>query len=43
MARWSAVFCIGHANAEVNAAICRQLDSIAYAYRYLFTSARSNR
>jgi len=34
-----AVFCIGHANAEVNAAICRQLDSIAYAYRYLFTSA----
>src|SRR5271156_3123010 len=34
-----AVFCIGHANAEVNAAICRQLDSIAYAYRYLFTSS----
>jgi adenosylmethionine-8-amino-7-oxononanoate aminotransferase len=34
-----AVFCIGHAHPEVNAAICRQLDSIAYAYRYLFTSA----
>ena len=34
-----AVFCIGHANPEVNAAICRQLDSIAYAYRYLFTSS----
>jgi len=34
-----AVFCIGHANAEVNAAIARQLDSIAYAYRYLFTSS----
>jgi adenosylmethionine-8-amino-7-oxononanoate aminotransferase len=34
-----AVFCIGHANAEVNAAICRQLESIAYAYRYLFTSS----
>src|SRR5271156_5108253 len=32
-------FCIGHANAEGNAAICRQLDSIAYAYRYLFTSS----
>jgi adenosylmethionine-8-amino-7-oxononanoate aminotransferase len=34
-----AVFCIGHANPEVNAAISRQLDSIAYAYRYLFTSS----
>jgi adenosylmethionine-8-amino-7-oxononanoate aminotransferase len=34
-----AVFCIGHANAEVNAAISRQLESIAYAYRYLFTSS----
>jgi adenosylmethionine-8-amino-7-oxononanoate aminotransferase len=34
-----AVFCIGHANTEVNAAIARQLDSIAYAYRYLFTSS----
>jgi adenosylmethionine-8-amino-7-oxononanoate aminotransferase len=34
-----AVFCLGHAHPEVNAAICRQLDSIAYAYRYLFTSS----
>jgi adenosylmethionine-8-amino-7-oxononanoate aminotransferase len=34
-----AVFCIGHAHPEVNAAISRQLDAIAYAYRYLFTSS----
>jgi adenosylmethionine-8-amino-7-oxononanoate aminotransferase len=34
-----AVFCLGHAHPEVNAAISRQLESIAYAYRYLFTSA----
>jgi adenosylmethionine-8-amino-7-oxononanoate aminotransferase len=34
-----AVFCLGHAHPEVNAAISTQLDSIAYAYRYLFTSA----
>lgn len=34
-----AVFCIGHAHPEVNAAITRQLDEIAYAYRYLFTSS----
>jgi adenosylmethionine-8-amino-7-oxononanoate aminotransferase len=33
-----AVFCLGHAHPEVNAAIARQLESIAYAYRYLFTS-----
>jgi adenosylmethionine-8-amino-7-oxononanoate aminotransferase len=33
-----AVFCLGHAHPEVNAAITRQLDDIAYAYRYLFTS-----
>ncbi len=33
-----AVFCLGHAHPEVNAAISRQLDDIAYAYRYLFTS-----
>jgi adenosylmethionine-8-amino-7-oxononanoate aminotransferase len=33
-----AVFCLGHAHPEVNAAIAKQLDSIAYAYRYLFTS-----
>jgi adenosylmethionine-8-amino-7-oxononanoate aminotransferase len=34
-----AVFCLGHAHPEVNAAIREQLDSIAYAYRYLFTSS----
>jgi adenosylmethionine-8-amino-7-oxononanoate aminotransferase len=33
-----AVFCLGHAHPEVNAAITRQLHDIAYAYRYLFTS-----
>jgi adenosylmethionine-8-amino-7-oxononanoate aminotransferase len=34
-----AVFCLGHAHPEVNAAIIEQLESIAYAYRYLFTSS----
>ncbi len=34
-----AVFCVGHAHPEVNAAITRQLQEIAYAYRYLFTSS----
>src|SRR5271156_6407404 len=34
-----AVFCLGHAHPEVNSAIAAQLDSIAYAYRYLFTSS----
>jgi adenosylmethionine-8-amino-7-oxononanoate aminotransferase len=34
-----AVFCLGHAHPEVNAAITRQLNDIAYGYRYLFTSA----
>ena len=33
-----AVFSVGHAHPEVNAAIARQLDEIAYGYRYLFTS-----
>ena len=33
-----AVYCIGHANEEVNEAIKRQLDSIAHGYRYNFTS-----
>jgi adenosylmethionine-8-amino-7-oxononanoate aminotransferase len=33
-----AVYCIGHANAEVNAAITAQLDRIAHGYRYNFTS-----
>ena len=34
-----AVFCLGHAHPEVNAAVSAQLESIAYAYRYLFTSS----
>ena len=34
-----AAFCLGHAHPEVNAAITRQLDEIACAYRYLFTSS----
>lgn len=33
-----AVYCIGHANAEVNQAIKDQLDRIAHGYRYNFTS-----
>jgi adenosylmethionine-8-amino-7-oxononanoate aminotransferase len=33
-----AVYCIGHANAEVNDAIKAQLDNIAHGYRYNFTS-----
>jgi adenosylmethionine-8-amino-7-oxononanoate aminotransferase len=33
-----AVYCIGHANQEVNAAITAQLDRIAHGYRYNFTS-----
>jgi adenosylmethionine-8-amino-7-oxononanoate aminotransferase len=34
-----AVFCLGHAHPEVNAAIVKQLHEVAYAYRYLFTSS----
>ena len=34
-----AAFSIGHANAEVNAAITAQLAQVACGYRYLFTSA----
>ena len=33
-----AVYCLGPANAEVNAAIARQLDAIAHGYRYNFTT-----
>jgi hypothetical protein len=33
-----AVFCLGHGNEEVNAAIVRQLGRIAHGYRYSFTS-----
>jgi adenosylmethionine-8-amino-7-oxononanoate aminotransferase len=34
-----AIFCLGHAHPEVNAAITRQLEKVAYAYRYLFSSS----
>jgi adenosylmethionine-8-amino-7-oxononanoate aminotransferase len=34
-----AVFSVGHSHPEVNAAVAKQMDAIAYAYRYLFTSA----
>jgi adenosylmethionine-8-amino-7-oxononanoate aminotransferase len=33
-----AVYCIGHGNEEVNAAITAQLDRIAHGYRYNFTT-----
>lgn len=33
-----AVYCLGHTNAEVNRAICDQLDRIAHGYRYNFTA-----
>jgi len=33
-----AVYCIGHANEEVNAAISQQLERIAHGYRYNFTT-----
>jgi adenosylmethionine-8-amino-7-oxononanoate aminotransferase len=33
-----AVYCIGHSNPEVNAAIKDQLDRIAHGYRYNFSS-----
>jgi adenosylmethionine-8-amino-7-oxononanoate aminotransferase len=33
-----AVYCIGHGNEEVNAAIARQMERIAHGYRYNFTS-----
>lgn len=33
-----AVYCIGHANDEVNEAIKQQLDRIAHGYRYNFTT-----
>ena len=33
-----AVYCLGHAHPEVNAAIVAQLDQIAHGYRYNFTT-----
>ncbi|MRG57773.1 aspartate aminotransferase family protein [Phyllobacterium sp. SYP-B3895] len=37
-----AVYAIGHANEEVNSAIRTQMDQIAHAYRYTFTSDASD-
>ena len=34
-----AVYCLGHANPEVNAAITAQLSDIAHGYRYNFTTS----
>ena len=34
-----AVFSVGHAHPQVNEAIVRQLERVAYAYRYLYTSS----
>ncbi|MGV8985624.1 MAG: aspartate aminotransferase family protein [Cypionkella sp.] len=33
-----AVYCLGHANDEVNAAVMAQMNAIAHAYRYNFTT-----
>ena len=33
-----AVYCLGHANAEVNAAVTAQMADIAHGYRYNFTT-----
>jgi 4-aminobutyrate aminotransferase-like enzyme len=33
-----AVYCLGHAHAEVNRAICDQLEALAHGYRYNFTT-----
>ena len=33
-----AVYCLGHANAEVNAAVMAQMGEIAHGYRYNFTT-----
>ncbi len=34
-----AVYCLGHANAEINAAVAAQMADIAHGYRYNFTSS----
>jgi adenosylmethionine-8-amino-7-oxononanoate aminotransferase len=34
-----AIFSVGHAHPQINAAIIEQLGEIAYAYRYLYTSS----
>ncbi len=33
-----AVYCLGHANAEINAAVAAQMEQIAHGYRYNFTT-----
>ena len=33
-----AVYCLGHANDEVNAAVAAQMEAVAHAYRYNFTT-----
>ncbi len=33
-----AVYCLGHGNAEVNAAVMAQMEQIAHGYRYNFTT-----
>ena len=33
-----AVYCLGHAHPEVNAAVAAQMNAIAHAYRYNFTT-----
>ena len=33
-----AVYCLGHANEEVNAAVMAQMGAIAHGYRYNFTT-----
>ena len=37
-----AVYCLGHANAEVNAAVATQMAGIAHGYRYNFTTTALN-
>ena len=34
----AAVYCLGHANDEVNAAVAAQMEQIAHGYRYNFTT-----
>ena len=37
-----AVYCLGHANPEVNAAVTAQMADIAHGYRYNFTTTALN-
>ncbi len=38
----AAVYCLGHANAEVNAAVAAQMADIAHGYRYNFNTTALN-